>query len=76
MRGIDHDRASCLAHGGECGEDPVEDARLAPADEAVVERLRRAVDGRSIPPSQALPDDMDYPADDAPVIDTRPAIMN
>ena len=55
------------------GEDPVEEARLAPADEAVVERLRRAVDGRSIPPSHAIPDDMDYPADDAPVIDTRPA---
>jgi DNA-binding transcriptional ArsR family regulator len=29
MRGIDHDRASCLAHGGERGEDPLEDARLA-----------------------------------------------
>jgi len=34
----------------------------------------RPIDFRSVPPSQTVPDDVDYPADYAPVIDTGFAV--
>lgn len=61
------------AHGGQFGEDAVEDPCLAPSDEPVAERLVRAVAFQRIAPHQAAPDDMNDPADDAAIIDTRNA---
>jgi len=71
MRCINHHRVHCLARACQRGEDAIEDANPAPANEAIVERLRRPVDGRGIPPSQPTPDDMNDAADDPTVIDPR-----
>ena len=51
-----------LAFGRKVGEDSVEDAHAGPANEPVVERLMGAIDRGRIPPSQTIPDHMDYPA--------------
>jgi hypothetical protein len=50
-------------------EDAVEDAKAAPADEAVVEGLVRAVGGRRVALAQAVADNEDDAADDATIID-------
>ena len=71
MRRVDHDGVSRLAPAGQGGEDPVEDADPAPADEAVVERLRRSVDAWRVPPHQPAPDDMNNPRNHPPVINPR-----
>ena len=52
-------------------EDRFPDAFLGPADEAVVERLARAVDRRSIDPTAAGLENVNDTADDAAIIDPR-----
>jgi len=47
------------------------DAFLGPADEAVVERLARTVDRRSVDPPAARLENVNDAADDAAVIDPR-----
>jgi len=71
MRGIHHHRVGPSSLGGQFQQHPREDPHPAPADPAVVERLRRAVDRRRIPPAQAIAIDKDYPAQNLPVIDPR-----
>ena len=53
------------------GEYPVEDPKLAPSDEAVVDSLVRAIVLRRIAPAQTILDHKDNPADHPSVIDTR-----
>lgn len=75
MGSIDHQLIGLAALGGELGEDPVEDAQAAPADEAVVDRFVRAVAGRRIAPAQPVPDHEDDTAHDPPIIDPGDAVL-
>ena len=73
MRAVDHHAVGRAALGRKVGEDSVEDTHAGPANEPVVERLMGAIDCGRIPPSQTIPDHMDYPADHTPVVHTRNA---
>ena len=73
MRAVDHHAVGRPALSRKVGEDSVEDTRAGPANEPVVERLMGAIDRGRIPPSQTIPDHMDYPADHTPVIHARNA---
>jgi hypothetical protein len=53
--GVDHQPVRLGAFACQFGEDPVEHTQPAPADEAVVDRLVRAVGVRRIAPAQAIP---------------------
>jgi len=66
MRAVDHRAVRCAALGRKVGEDSVEDTDAGPANEPVVERLVGAIDRGRIPPSQTIPDDVDYSADHTP----------
>ena len=54
--------------------EPCEDAKAAPADEAVVEGLVRAGDGRRVALAQAVADNEDDAARDATIIDAGNAV--
>lgn len=69
MGGIDHQLIWLPALGGELGEDAVEHAHAAPADEPIVERLGWPILGGSIAPAQAIADHEDDTADNPRVID-------
>jgi hypothetical protein len=73
MRAVDHHAVGRAALGHKVGEDSVEDTHAEPANEPVVERLMGAIDRGRIPPSQTIPDPMDYPADHTPVVHARNA---
>jgi|UPI000565CD38 hypothetical protein len=68
MHAVDHRAVGPAALGRKVGEDSLEDTHTG-ANEPAVER--RAIDRGPVPPSQTLPDHMDYPADHTPVIDAR-----
>jgi len=74
MRRVDHDafRPGALAREG--GEDAIEDAQPAPADEAVVQRLVRPVGFGRILPLQTIADHVNNAADDPSIIDPRHAM--
>lgn len=55
-------------------EDLIEDPRTIPAHKPVVERLVRPIGRWSIPPLQAVPDDIDDPADHSRIIHSRNAV--
>lgn len=74
MCGIDHQPIGLPALGGKRGEDAVEHAQAAPANEPVVDGLVRAVTGRRISPAQPVPDHEDDAADDPAIIDPRDAM--
>lgn len=74
MGGIDHQLIGLTALGRQLGEDPVEHAQTATANERVVDRLVRTVAGRCITPAQPVPDTEDDAAHDAPVIDPWNAV--
>ena len=57
---VDHDPVGFARTACEFGEDTVEHAQTAPADEAVVDGLVRAVILGGIAPHQAVLDDVDY----------------
>jgi hypothetical protein len=61
------------ALGRTVGEDSIEDTHAGSANEPVVERLVGAIDRGRIPPSQTIPDHMDYPANHTPVVHARNA---
>lgn len=65
---VDHDRFAIRSGLGELGEDPGEHAHARPANEPVVERLRRAMRSRRIFPLQPVLLNVDYPAQYPPVI--------
>jgi len=70
MRGVDHDPLRLGAVARQRGENLVEHAQPAPADEAVVDCLVRAIVARRVPPAQSVPDHKHDRADDAAVIHT------
>ena len=67
--GVDHHRPGRRALGGQLLDEAVEHARLAPANETVVERLVGAVAGWCVAPHQARADDVDDAADDLAIVD-------
>ncbi len=69
----DHHAVGRAALGRKVGEDSVEDTHAGPANEPVVERFVGIIDRGRIPPSQTIPDHMDYPADHTPVVHARNA---
>lgn len=70
---VDQDRLPGRPRLRQLDEDPREDPHARPADEPVVERLRRAVDGGRILPVQAVLLDVDDPAQNPAIIDPWPA---
>jgi hypothetical protein len=66
MRAVDHHAVGRAVLGRKVGEDSVKDTHAGPANEPIVERLVGAIDRGRIPPSQTIPDHMDYPADHTP----------
>jgi len=73
MCAVDHQPIGRSALCRKIGEDAHEDSHAGPANEPVVERLVGATDRGRIPPSQPIPDHMDYPADHTPVVYARNA---
>src|ERR1700760_2889461 len=71
---VDHDPVGAGAFTGQFGEYPPEHGASAPADEAIIEGLMRAIRLRRILPPQAVADNVDDAADHPPVIDPRPAV--
>ena len=71
MGRVDHQLVGLAALGRQPGEDPVEHAQSAPADEAVIDRLVRAVVPGRVAPAQAVANNEDDPRDYPPVIDPR-----
>lgn len=67
--GVDHDRVGLSGLACQFGEDAVEHAKAAPANEPVVDGLVRAIALGRIAPHQPVLDDVDYPRHDPPVID-------
>jgi len=68
---IDHQLIGLAALGREACKDAVEHAKPAPADEAVVDGLVRAVGLRRIAPAQPVADHEDNAADYALVVHAR-----
>ena len=69
MGAVDHDRPGGGAFPCQGLEDAVENPGLAPAHEAVVERLVGAVTGGRVAPHQPGSDDMDDTTDGLTVVD-------
>lgn len=69
--GVDHQCIGLAALGRQSGEDLVEHPKPAPADEAIVDRLVRAIVLGRVAPSQAVSDHKDDPADHPAVVDPR-----
>ena len=59
MRRIDHDTLRFRSFPGKAGEDAVEYPHQAPADEAIVERLVRAIAGWRVLPLKPVADHVD-----------------
>ena len=56
MRGVDHDPFRLAALARQFGEEPVEHAQAAPANEPIVDCLVRAILWRRVAPTQSVPD--------------------
>lgn len=67
--GIDHQLIGLSALGGKFGEDAVEYAQTASANEPVVDRIVRVVTDRRITPQQPVPDHENVAVDDPAIID-------
>jgi hypothetical protein len=68
VRGVDHDPLRLAALLGQRGEDLVEHAQPAPADEAVVDRLVRAILLGRVAPTKSPFDDEHDGADNPTVV--------
>ena len=75
VRTVDHQLLRDANFGSQGRGDALEDAHPAPANEAVVERLVRAVAAWRILPHQPVADDVDDPADHPPVINPRNSVL-
>src|ERR1700677_1181559 len=71
MRGVDHDPLRFAALARQLSEDLVEHTQTAPADEAIVDRLMRAISRRSVAPAQPVLDHEHDGADDPPIVYPR-----
>eukprot|EP01038_Epipyxis_sp_PR26KG_P017263 gene17264-23801_t len=71
VRGVDHDPVGLACLARQLCKYAVEHAQAAPADEAVVDRLVRAIILGRIAPHQAMLDDVDDARNNPSVIDPR-----
>src|ERR1700723_1611837 len=71
MRGVDHDPLRFAALARQFGENLVEHAQATPANEPIVDRLVRAIVGRSVAPTQPVLDHEHDRADDPPIVPPR-----
>src|ERR1700730_4877535 len=71
MRGGDHDPLRVAALARQFGENLVEHAQATPANEPIVDRLVRAIVGRSVAPTQPVLDHEHDRADDPPIVHPR-----
>src|SRR3984885_12646731 len=71
MRGVDHDPLRFAALARQFGENLVEHAQATPANEPIVDRLVRAIVGRSVAPTQPVLDHEHDRADDPPIVHPR-----
>src|SRR5947209_2752505 len=69
----EHQPLRCASLGRQGCEDACEYTEPAPTDEAVVQRLVRAIAGGCILPLQAISDDVDDPADHPAIVNPRQA---
>lgn len=74
VRGGDHQPVRWPVRSRQRAEYSVEHAHSAPAYEAVIQRLRRAVRARRVFPWQAVLDDVNDPADHAQIVHARNAV--
>ena len=74
MRGVDHDPLGLGALARQFGEDRVEHAQPAPANEPVIDRLVRAIRPRRVTPAKPIPDHEHDGAHNPPVIHPRDAM--
>jgi hypothetical protein len=70
VSGVDHDDIWLSCASSQTAENTIKHTHSRPTDKAIVEGLVRPIDFRRIPPPQTVSDDVDYPADYTPVIDT------
>ena len=68
MRGVDHDPLRLAALARQCGENLVEHAQAAPANEPIVDCLMRAVFSRRVTPAKSVPDHKHDGAHDPTVV--------
>ena len=66
---VDHLNVGCVATLRQFPEQAFPDAALRPAHEAVIDRFRRPILGRTIDPAATALDDMHDAADDTAVVD-------
>src|ERR1700683_56421 len=71
MRGVDHDPLQLAALARQFGENLVEHAQAAPANEPIVDRLVRDILARRVAPAQPVLDHKHDGADDPPVVHPR-----
>ena len=71
MCGVDHNPLRLGTLARQFGENLVEHAQPAPANEPVVDRLMRAIVSRCVPPAQPVLDHEDDAAHDPPVVHPR-----
>ena len=71
MGGVDHQSVRLARFGHQGHEDAFENANVAPAHKAIVERFVGAIAARCVTPLQAVATDVDDAADNPPVIYAR-----
>src|SRR5271166_1931583 len=71
MRGVDHDPLRLAAGASQLGENLVEHAQTAPANEPIVDRFVRAVFARRVAPAQSVLDHKHDRADDPAIVHPR-----
>ena len=71
VSGVNHQSGCGAILLNKLSENFVKEPQPAPADKAVVKRLVWPILGRGVFPLQAVLDDINDPADDAPVINSR-----
>src|SRR5471030_146355 len=74
MRGVDHDPLRLAALARQFGENLVEHAQTAPADEPIVDRLVRTVFPRRVTPAESVLNHKYDGANDPTVIHPRDAV--
>jgi hypothetical protein len=71
---VDHQPFGLGPSWGQFGEDPIEHAQPAPADEATLDRFVRSVILQRIAPARIIPDDKNNTAEHLAVINPKSAM--
>src|SRR3989442_5613110 len=68
MAAVERHWPGCFARGSDCSEDVLPNSPLAPAREAIIDRLVRTIPRRAVLPAASALLHMHDPAQDAPII--------